>query len=60
MAKVAIATVVRRRPGRPGHIARAARDLGVERTHLWRVARGERPSRRLMGLYAAWRRAHGV
>ena len=44
------------RRGRPGHIAQAARDLQVNRSHLWRVVRGERHSRRLLGQYADWRR----
>jgi hypothetical protein len=48
-----------KRAGRPGHIAWAARELGVNHSHLWRVIRGERDSQRLMGRYATWKRAHG-
>jgi hypothetical protein len=48
------------RTGRPGHIALAARDLGVCRSHLWRVIRGQRHSARLLAAYWAWRREHGV
>jgi hypothetical protein len=47
------------RTGRPGHIALAARDLGVNRSHLWRVARGHRHSRRLLAAYRAWREENG-
>jgi molybdenum-dependent DNA-binding transcriptional regulator ModE len=48
-----------KRTGRPGHIAWAARELGVNHSHLWRVVRAGRPSARLMGRYASWMRAHG-
>lgn len=48
----------RNRIGRPGHIAEAARSLGVERSHLWRVVRGHRHSRRLLREYTDWRKKH--
>jgi hypothetical protein len=48
-----------KRTGRPGHIAWAARELGVNHSHLWRVIRGERHSQRLMSRYAIWKKAHG-
>lgn len=32
----------------------AARELGVERSHLYRVLSGQRESRRLMRQYRAW------
>ncbi len=38
-------------------ITRAARDLGVSHSHLWRVLTGERRSFRLEARYAAWRAA---
>jgi hypothetical protein len=37
-------------------IRRAARDLGCCYSHLSRVLRGERSSRRLLVRYAAWRK----
>jgi transcriptional regulator of acetoin/glycerol metabolism len=46
------------RTGRPGHIAMAARELGVCRSHLWRVIRGQRHSRRLLASYQNWKRAN--
>ena len=49
-----------RRPGRPGHLGEAARALGVNHSHLWRVVRGERHSRRLAAEYSAWKRDHGL
>lgn len=49
-----------RRTGRPGHIAWAARELGVSHSHLWRVIRGERHSERLTVRYAKWARANGL
>ena len=49
----------KQRSGRPGHIAQAARDLRVHRSHLWRVINGDgRTSRRLMREYLVWRRDH--
>jgi len=47
-----------KRVGRPGHIAWAARELGVNHSHLWRVVRGERDSVRLFREYCAWRKTH--
>ena len=47
-----------RRPGRPGHLAAAAKALGVDRSHLSRVARGERSSLRLMDAYKKWLEAN--
>ena len=38
-------------------IRRAARDLGCCYSHLSRVLRGERSSRRLMVRYATWRKS---
>lgn len=49
-----------KRTGRPGHIAWAARELGVNHSHLWRVIRDGRPSERLSERYAKWARAHGL
>jgi len=38
------------------HTDAAARSLGVERSHLWRVVSGERHSRRLLQAFKAWMR----
>jgi len=38
----------------------AAEDLGVCRTHLWRVINGHRKSRRLLTRYADWRKHNGT
>jgi hypothetical protein len=45
-------------------IGRAARELGVHQSHLWRVllpdgARGKRHSRRLLARYEEWIRTSG-
>lgn len=44
----------RRRGRPPGGLAAAARALGVNRTHLSRVVRGQRVSARLTAAYKAW------
>ncbi|MBQ9727337.1 MAG: hypothetical protein IJV65_07515 [Kiritimatiellae bacterium] len=44
--------IARRRTRFP-HIGKAAAQLGVERTHLWRVLTGERKSASLLARYEA-------
>ncbi len=46
----------RQRRARIRGITRAARELGVSHSHLWRVLTGERQSRRLRSRYDDWRR----
>ncbi|MFZ4397647.1 MAG: hypothetical protein ACOYOU_18710 [Kiritimatiellia bacterium] len=45
-----------RKSQHPG-ITRAAKDMGVSHSHLWRVLSGERQSRVLTQRYLAWRRS---
>lgn len=45
-----------RRPGRPGHLGDAAREIGVNHSHLWRVVHGLRDSPPTMARYLEWRR----
>lgn len=51
---------LRRKPGRKGHIGRAASDLGVSSSHLWRVVKGERVGPELRERYNAWRQKEGI
>ncbi len=44
--------IARRRTRFP-HIGKASEQLGVERTHLWRVLSGERKSASLLARYEA-------
>ena len=46
----------KRRPGRPGHLGDAARALGLNHSHLWRVVHGQRVHPRTLAKYRAWRR----
>jgi hypothetical protein len=48
----------KRMPGRPGHLARAARELGYNPSHLWRVVKDGRYAPRTMSRYLEWRRVH--
>jgi hypothetical protein len=48
----------KRRPGRPGHLGDAARALGLNHSHLWRVVQGQRVSPPTMAAYRAWRKRH--
>ncbi|MFZ4397648.1 MAG: hypothetical protein ACOYOU_18715 [Kiritimatiellia bacterium] len=48
----------KRRLGRPGHLARAARELGYNPSHLWRVVKDGRDAPRTMSRYLEWRRVH--
>jgi hypothetical protein len=40
-------------------ISRAATELGVEKSHLWKCLTGRRHSRRLMVRYAEWQQSAG-
>jgi hypothetical protein len=48
----------KRRLGRPGHLARAARELGYNPSHLWRVVKGQRDAPQTMQRYQEWHKAH--
>lgn len=46
------------RTGRPGHLAQAARDLGYNHSHLWRVVKGQRISPPTLRMYLKWEKTN--